>query len=202
MILLSGNLPLASLSLPACSHRGCAAPMQMALQVPTSSTPALGWLVEKEEAAAPVSGVLKKTPKPSPLLQLCVTSQTFDSSCCWSLCRGEMGCKVFFFLAPKSSSGRAVSFSKMLLHVSAVGFITFTGGKVSKALQDELCLGSVCGCSHCIPTCPSRQNRHCQREQPQRRPGHGLQLLCHRRPHQRGEASPWLQEEWWLRLAD
>lgn len=102
MILLSGNLPLASLSPPARSHRGCAAPMQMALQVPTSSTPVLGWLVEKGEAAAPVSGVLKKNPKPSPLLQLCVTSQTFDSSCCWSLCRGEMGCKViFFFFGPK-----------------------------------------------------------------------------------------------------
>lgn len=62
--------------------------MQMALQVPTSSTTALGLVVEKEEAAAPapVSGVLKKTP--DPLLYssfVSVTSQAFDFSCCWSL---------------------------------------------------------------------------------------------------------------------
>lgn len=47
--------------------------MQMVLQVPTSSMTLLGWLVEKEEAAAaPVSGVLRKTPtlSPAPALSL------------------------------------------------------------------------------------------------------------------------------------
>lgn len=97
LILQSGNLPLASLSPPARSHRGCAATMQMALQVPTGSTAAQGGLVEKGEAAAPVSGVLKKTPNPLPCSSsVSVTSQAFDFSCCWSLCRGEMGCKVIF----------------------------------------------------------------------------------------------------------
>lgn len=106
VILQSGNLPLASLSPPARSHRGWAATMQMALQVPTSSTPALGWLVEKGEAAAPapVSGVLKKAP--DPLLcssSVSVTSQAFDFSCCWSLCGVEMSYKVIFFGSLKAA---------------------------------------------------------------------------------------------------